>query len=372
MRLLPFFMLACVEAPEETTFVGGGGSLLGTTTGGSTTGGGATTGGTTTGGTPTTGGTTTTGGTPTTGGATTTGGTTTGGSTTGGTTPSEPVCDVTTKSKTPASAADPAFGEFVFTEVEPGGDLGGFAGDAAAGWCFQDVDPKLVTLADLTGSVEDLESGDSVAEATVEIWHDGEPTSSPDVRLTGDTSGQVIVPVMRCQPHDLRVSTDEDLAETKETTASQQIHEPTTRAATFASVSSSTAALIPALLGVSVDSANGMVMGAALDAQGAPMSGAQVVVRDETGAIPESAQAWYTVSEFPDRDQAETSEDGLWLLTNVPQGWWSVDVYTYSVDTGGHLRMGTALIYVDSDGFSLVDLSVGFDGGRYPAGCLLR
>ena len=98
-------------------------------------------------------------------------------------------------------------------------------------------------------------------------------------------------------------------------------------------------------------------------------SGAQVVVRDADGNIPESLVVKYFVDDFPNRNQEWTSEDGLWVAVNVPVGTWYVDAYV-SDGAGGHIVKGTTVVEVIADSINVSNIHTGYgDGIRYPEGC---
>ena len=69
--------------------------------------------------------------------------------------------------------------------------------------------------------------------------------------------------------------------------------------------------------------------------------GAQVVVRDADGHIPESlwSSTLWTIS---NRNQEWTSDDGLFVAINVPEGDWVIETWV-SDGAGGHLLVGERL-----------------------------
>ena len=96
------------------------------------------------------------------------------------------------------------------------------------------------------------------------------------------------------------------------------------------SVSRVTYQLIPSLLGVSVDEDKGVIAGTAFDCNGEEIEGAQVIVKDANGDIPDDLVVNYFRDSFPNRDQLWTSADGLWVAANVPEGELTIELYIYN------------------------------------------
>lgn len=242
-------------------------------------------------------------------------------------------------------------------------------------WIVQAIDSTKQVDAALVGNVADFESGDPVADATLSLWFLNDPTvGAPDYSVVGDADGIVASTFKTCTPIAYKTSTDPALDATVDTYEINQIEAYTegTIDTEFNSVSSTTYAIIPSLLGVSPDGDKGTIAGAAYDCGGAPIKGAQVVVRDpSTGEIPESLVVKYFVDSFPNRNQPYTSEDGLWVAINVPEGTWDVELYVADGD-GGHTNIGKTIAYIFPGSIMISNVYTGFgDGKRYPDICLL-
>ena len=265
------------------------------------------------------------------------------------------------------------FSDFVYVTEAPNGDLSCFEGgfESQGDWVAQIPLAEKQQEVSFAGQVIDFESDDPVSEATVEIFLSNVAYGAPDVSIESDTTGSVSGTITTCSPYTYRVSTDPVLEETKVTIDANQVAGFDTSASPeFNSVSRATYAVIPSLLGVSPDADKGVVAGTAYDCNGDPIEGAQMIVRDESGAIPESLVMKYFVDDFPNRNQEWTSEDGLFVAINVPVGEWTIEMYV-SDGSGGFSLMASSSVNVlaDSINISSVYSSAG-DGIRYPSSCL--
>ena len=216
---------------------------------------------------------------------------------------------------TDTNSSGDRFSEFVYITDVATGDFTGFESGYTGTWLAQDVDPaKLVTVS-MTGDVVDFESNDEVKEATVEIFHNNDPTGTPDQVLTSNDDGEISGgewPV--CTPVAYSTYTDPDLNDTKVTFQVNEVYgyseEKKGGASAVSvqlnSVSSSTYQVIPSLLGVSPDTDKGIVAGTVYDVNGDPVEGAQVVAVDASGNIPDTLVVKYFVDDFPNRDQEWT------------------------------------------------------------------
>ncbi len=288
-------------------------------------------------------------------GATGDGGTTDGGSGDGGT--------------------DANFGNYINTTVDPIGDIDSCLdldtdGD---GWVDQSVIAEYQVDAAASGVVEDFESGNGVGAAKVQLWWGNDPTGgAPDYEVESDAEGNLNTTWKLCSPVAYKVSTDPDAGTTVNTYEINQI-EPYTEGSTqltFNSVSATTYAIIPSLLGVSPDGDKGTIAGTASDCGGDPIEGVQVVVTDDAGNIPESLVVKYFVDSFPNRDQPHTSEDGLWVAINIPTGTWNVDMYAYDSGTGDYSLIGRTTAFVFAESIMVSNVYARFeDGKRYPEIC---
>lgn len=224
------------------------------------------------------------------------------------------------------------------------------------------------------GTVADFETGDAVPDATLELWWGNDPTAGvADYQVTSDASGEADTTWKTCTPIAYKASTDPALDETVDTYEVNQV-EPYTEGVLeteFNSVSSTTYAIIPALLGVSPDSDKGVIAGTAYDCGGEPIEGAQIVITDDEGNIPESLVTKYFVDEFPNRDQPWTSEDGLWVAINVPSGEWNIDMYVFDPKAGAHKLVGRSRAPIFTESILISNVYTGFeDGIRYPDICV--
>ncbi len=231
----------------------------------------------------------------------------------------------------------------------------------------------------MQGMVLDFQSDDPVDDATVEIFQTDTTANAPEVVVETDPSGMFTASdVYACQPFTYRVSTDEALDETKVTIEAHDVmtnNGPTVSPShEMRSVSSVTYQLIPNLLGISPDVSKGIVAGRAYDCGSGYLEGMQVVIHDgdseTTGQVPDGVSAKYFVDEFPARAQAWTSEDGLWILLDVPPGTWTVDGYV-SDEAGGYTKVSSTQLNVVAGSINISSLYGGLrDGVKMPEECL--
>jgi hypothetical protein len=253
------------------------------------------------------------------------------------------------------------------------GDLTGFEGgfEGAGAWWTQTVDTSKQGVVPMAGVIEDFETNDGVPDATLDIWFSDTTSGVPDQSVTSDSSGNVSGEAPTCTPITYRVTTDPALAETKTTFEAHQV----TSAGPlddeyFNSVSTTTYSIIPSLLGVSPDADKGIVAGTAYDINEDPIEGAQIVITDDAGCIPESLTVKYFVDDFPNRNQPNTSADGLWVAVNIPAGEWNAEMFI-SDGAGGHIKLGSTRITVEADSININNVYPGYgDGVKYPADCV--
>ena len=264
--------------------------------------------------------------------------------------------------------------DYINVTDAPVGNLSCFS--AADGLGTESAAPGCVGERQMSGSVLDFQEGDPVDEATVELFFGDSITDSspPDVVYESDPNGLFTGSVMACSPFTYRVSTDPALELTKVTIESHDVmpNEGPTIAASHElnSVSSVTYALIPNLLGLSPDVTKGIVAGRAYDCDGQNLEGAQVVVHDGAGNIPEGVVVKYFVDEFPSRSQFSTSADGLWIIMDVPEGSWTVDGYVAD-GMGGHSLVASTQLRVLPDSINISSIYTGIsDGIKMPEQCL--
>ncbi len=282
------------------------------------------------------------------------------------------------------------FSEIINVDIPVDADLFGFEPGADLDeitWLTQDIDPSLQG-GDFTidGIVEDFESGDGVDKALVELWYDNLIAPTADVQSESDDAGDVSIDGPSCEPMTYRVTTDPLLGETKTTYKAHQIYPhpgvdaESIDSAYFLSVSSMTYLLIPTILGVVVDEDKAIIAGTAFDVTRDPaastdddsgkIEGAQIIVYDENGDIPDSLIVNYFIEDFPDRDQLWTSADGLWVASNVPPGNLTVEMWG-QVD--GELKiLGASQITSEPSSINITNVFAGYaDGVKYPSSCEL-
>jgi hypothetical protein len=284
-----------------------------------------------------------------------------------------------TDTDTDSASDSVALSDYVYVTEEPVGELACFSGDSGvmghelddSVWLEQNVDSSLVTTVSVSGGVIDFETDDPVEEGFLDVFFSNSLAGTADSSATSSVDGSVSLDLQVCSPYTYRVYTDPALDETKVTIEKNSVESPSASSVEFNSVSSATYRVIPSLLGVSPDPDKGIVAGTAFDCNGDSYQGAQVVVRDADGNIPESLVVKYFVDDFPNRNQEWTSEDGLWVAVNVPEGDWFVDAYV-SDGAGGHVVKGTAVISVFADSINISNIHTGIgDGIKYPESCLI-
>lgn len=276
---------------------------------------------------------------------------------------------------TTEDAAD-LFSEIITLEADLGtdttGDLACYtAGDA---WIAESADSSCQTTANIQGLVEDFETGDEVEDATIEFFYSDSISGNPDDSMTTGSDGFADgAEAPTCSPVSYRVTTDPDLDATKITIEAHQIFDPVADGdpidTVFNSVSSDTYAIIPSLLGISVDPDLGVIAGTAYDCNYDQFEGVQVIVRGEDGEYAPDQEVRYFVNDFPNRDQPYTSEDGLWIAINIPPGRVTVEMWAL---VGGELaQVGATELDLVADSINISNIKMGYgDGVFYPSACL--
>jgi hypothetical protein len=279
--------------------------------------------------------------------------------------------DTETSGGTDSGATTDMFSQLINVEEAPSGDFVGFEAGYEGDWLVQEVDPKKQVTVAMSGMVLDFETDDMVEDPTVEIFYGNAISGTADQTVEGDSDGNVSGEWPLCQPIAYRTTTDPALGDTKVTIQFSEVAGfAKDTNIEFDSVSSATYQVIPSLLGVSPDPAKGVIAGTAYDIAGEAFSGAQVLVRGADGTIPSGIVSKYFRDEFPNRDQEWTSDDGLWVIINVPVGDWEVEMYTAD-GSGGHILMGTTSVAVVADSINISSAYAGYgDGVVYPESCL--
>jgi len=257
---------------------------------------------------------------------------------------------------------DTDLSQYIDTTELPSGDLDCYDGST---WNDLDIDPDCTDQDFFFDKlVADFETGDAVPDATVAFFLSNDPSdgSEPIVETTDSTGKLGALDLPGCTPFSTSVTTDPALAETKTTIQQHWIYAGGVHVGgEVTSVSSTTYMLIPSLLGVSVDPSRALLAGMVLDCDGDPMAGAQVVFRSADGSIDTTQQVNYFVNDFPNREQATTSDDGLFLVTNAPVGQGRLEAWTWNGDE--HVRQAMGDTNSEADAFTWVDLHVGLAHG---------
>jgi hypothetical protein len=264
---------------------------------------------------------------------------------------------------------DKVFEDFINTTVTPRGDFS--CHTPGEPWLVQSVDAAKVATVAGGGIVLDFQSDDPVSEALVQVWYGNEPVGVPSASATSNQDGRVALDLQVCKPQAYKVFTNPDLEATVDTYQSHQILDPAGAAsAEFLSVSVTTYRLIPSILGLSVRSGHAVIAGRAYDCNRQPVEGAQVIVKDRaTGAVQQDQIVRYFIEEFPNRDQPQTSADGLWNAIDVATGSYTVEMWVYQ--GGQHVLIGATELDIVPDSINIANTYVGYgDGVRYPASCL--
>ncbi len=259
--------------------------------------------------------------------------------------------------------------DFINTTKAPIGDFTGFEAGYTTAWLTQTV--TQTGTVSLAAAVLDFQEDTPVADATVEFYTGDEVAAVPDVSGVSDAGGNLNLSLPFCTPLTYKTATDPALGDTKNTFEAHQVYGASpTGTDELNSVSTTTYQLIPSLLGVSVDPAKGTVAGTAYDVGDRPIEGAQVVVKSMADdSIPDDVVVKYFVNSFPNREQPETSADGLWVAINIPAGDWKVEMYVAD-GAGGHLFMGQTVLKVFGDSINISNIYTGYDSVKYPASCL--
>lgn len=248
-------------------------------------------------------------------------------------------------------------------------------------WLTQTPDPSKVDTWTVHGEVNDFEKDTPVDEGTVSLWYGDVASGAPDDIDTIDF-GNVGLEAPSCQPLSYKTAPPEGFDETKVTYKAHQVYGPPDGEglqAEYLSVSRSTYQVIPSILGVEVDPTKAIIAGTAFDCTRAPdefsevddgkVVGAQVIVRDEDGNIPEGLVVKYFIEDFPDRDQHWTSPDGLWIAINVPPGRLRVEMWGL---VGGELQLlGATWVQSYADSINIGNIFGGYgEGVKYPDSCV--
>ena len=266
------------------------------------------------------------------------------------------------------TSSDLTFEDFINVQTEATGDFTCHAGGEP--WLTQTVDPAKQVTSSINVFVEDFESEAAVPDASVTVWFADDVSGTPDGVGISDQDGFVTMDMARCQGVSYKTYTDPDLELTKDTYEAHQMIDADATQISFNSVSDTTYKIIPSLLGISPEDGAGIIAGTAFDCNEDDIEFAQVIVVDDAGNIPPNLIVKYFVDSFPNRDQPNTSADGLWVAINVPPGAWNVQMWTVR---GGELVLsGQTRVQSYADSINIGNVYTGFgDGVKLPESCLL-
>jgi hypothetical protein len=205
---------------------------------------------------------------------------------------------------------------------------------------------------------------------------------APDQSVVSDDNGAVSASAPSCEPISYRVTKTTGPILTKTTFKSHQTFGypdgATIEGASFTSVSDTTYELIPGILGVDPQDTLAIVAGTAFDCTRDPsldpdddlgkIEGAQIVVYDADGNIPDTMQVNYFVEEFPAADQKFTSADGLWVASTVPPGRLTIERWG---NVGGEIvKLGATVVDTQADTIAIANIFAGYgDGVKAPDSC---
>lgn len=237
-------------------------------------------------------------------------------------------------------------------------------------WIVETPNPANQSTGSATALVSDFESGDPVDEASITVWYGDDVTGTPDTTGVSGSEGTATMTLPVCQAFSYKTYTNPELERTKDTFEAHQVLAPGDGGVTeLNSVSDTTYKIIPSLLGVSVDADKGVIAGTAFDCDSEKIENAQVILVDAAGAIPQSLVVHYFVDDFPNRDQPDTSPDGLWVAVNVPPGVWTAQVW--GVRSGVLELIGETVVKSSANSINIANVYAGHDDGiKYPAECL--
>ncbi len=275
-------------------------------------------------------------------------------------------------SDTGSGPIDP-FEQYINISDETSGDFSCYA--AGDDWLSQTVDKSKAISYPTEGLVEDFEDKVGVAEVDLEVYFNDGFGGAADVEATSDSAGSVNIELMSCTPTAYKTFTSPELERTMDTYEAHSVYAPPkvkggSIETEFNSVSQGTHDVILSLLGISLDDSKSVIAGTAYDCQDGKIEGAQVIVVDDQGEIPEGLVVNYFVDDWPIRDQPHTSADGLWVATSVPPGTWTVELW--AVVDGDLRRVGATELETFADSINISNIHTGFDKGvKYPDSCLM-
>lgn len=235
----------------------------------------------------------------------------------------------------------------------------------------QNVDTAKQVVVAGTATVLDFQSDEPVEEAMVQVWYSDDVTTTVDDEGESVADGTVSLDLQVCKAIAYKTAKDPALGETVDTYEAHQIVEPAEPVEVeFNSVSTVTYNIIPSLLGISPTPGLGIIAGTAFDCDDEPIENARVEVRDASGNAIDGVIVKYFVDDFPNRDQPDTSPDGLWVAIDVPPG--EVTVVLQTQQGGEVVIAGQTVVQSYADSINISNIYTGYgDGVKYPASCLV-
>lgn len=242
--------------------------------------------------------------------------------------------------------------EGLTVDASPSGDISCFTGELESHTVLDTSDDVVVNV-----RVQDWETRDGVENPSLTIWESGSELGTAEGDDDGSV-GQLQLPI--CKTLLVAAETDPALDETIPTFSTRMFSDADTDW-TIPSLSSTTYNIIPGLLGVTIAEDKGLVLGQIHGCDGEPLD--HVEVRFRAGG-----DSHYFVSEFPNRDQHWTSEDGWFALTNAPPERGSLQAWIW--DGSAHVLLAEAEITAVERGARLVELHAAIDGeNQTPEAC---
>lgn len=258
---------------------------------------------------------------------------------------------------------DKVFAAMITVTDEVVGDLSCF--NPIGSCASMRADESCIQPVAVSGQVEDFETDDEVEpDGEVRVYADGALSGDADLTWALSDGRFVGSGVNTCEPVLVEIELESEYVRT--------FHQSYTftGSETLTVISESTAAVIPSLLGVSVDAGSGALFGAIQDCTGGALQNVQVIASLAGYGYPAEQSAHYFVADFPNRDQEATSEDGMWMLVNLPVGDYEVQAWGRVEGFDEPLLMAYGNASVAADAFTVTALQLGFCGALLPEGCL--
>lgn len=249
----------------------------------------------------------------------------------------------------------------------------------ATTWLSQTLADGLAgTTKSLVGTATDFEDETAEDNREITMWFDDAIDATPDFFQEVGDDGTVTFDAPVCQPISYLAAPVPGLEDAKPTYKVHQIYGPNTTEAEFISVSSDSYNVIPAILGITPDPTKSIIAGTAFDCTRSPdtlsevddgkMENVQIRVRNLDGTEPTGVAVRYFIENFPDRDQPDTSPDGLFVAINVPPG--DMRVEMWGLVDGEEKILGTSVIKSEANSINITNLFAGFDSVKFPDSCV--